>query len=85
MLICMRTTLVLPDALYREVKLLAAEDGRTVTSVVEEALRAAVARHRAGSARVRVDYRVTPYGTGGLQPGIDLSDSAALLDAMGER
>lgn len=82
MLICMRTTLVLPDDVYRGVKRLAADQGRTVTSVVEEALRAALARHLAGSAPARRPYRVRPTGSGGLQPGVDLADSAALLDAM---
>lgn len=85
MLICMRTTLILPDDLYREVKLLAAQDRRTVTSVVEEALRAAVLRHRAAAAPAETPFRVAPSGSGGLQPGVDLSDSAGLLDVMGER
>jgi len=44
MLICMRTTLILPDDLYRELKRVAAAADRTMTSFVEEALRAALAR-----------------------------------------
>lgn len=83
MLICMRTTLILPDDVYRDVKRLAADEGRTVTSVVEEALRAALARHRAAADdAARPPYRVRPTGDGGLQPGVDLTDTAALLDAM---
>lgn len=82
----MRTTLMLPDDLYREVKRLAADSGRTVTSVVEEALRAAVARHRDDGARPGGPaFRVAAVGSGGLQPGIDLTDSATLLDAMESR
>lgn len=80
-LICMRTTLLLPDDLYLQVKRAAAEENRTVTSFVEEALRSALARH-AEPARPAEPYRVTPSGTGGLQPGVDLTDSASLLDAM---
>ncbi|MFC8192962.1 type II toxin-antitoxin system VapB family antitoxin [Cellulomonas sp. NPDC057328] len=78
----MRTTLNIPDDLYREVRTTAAATGRTVTSVVEEALRAALARHRAEQAGARAPYVVAPSGTGGLLPGVDLDDSAALLDAM---
>lgn len=43
----MRTTLNLSDELYRAVKVRAATDGRTVTSVVEEALRTMLAEHLA--------------------------------------
>lgn len=35
----MKTTLLLPDDLYREVKATAALSGRSVTSIVEESLR----------------------------------------------
>lgn len=81
MLICMRTTLLLPDDLYREVKRVAADDGRTVTSFVEEALRAALARRDEQPAN-RPPYRVTPVGGRGVQPGVDLADRAALTDLM---
>jgi hypothetical protein len=40
MLVCMRTTLNLPDALVEAAKAKAAAEGRTLTSVVEEGLRA---------------------------------------------
>ena len=84
MLICMRTTLILPDDVYRDVKRLAADQGRTVTSIVEEALRAALARYRDDptAAARRTPYQVHPTGTGGLQPGVDLTDAAALLELM---
>ncbi len=77
----MRTTLQLPDDLYRDVKTYAAQSGRTVTSVVEEALRLALAR-RADEQAARTPFRVEAVGTGGLLPGVDLDDSATLLDAM---
>jgi len=47
----------------------------------EEALRAALARHAGAAADVSV-YRVGATGSGGLQPGVDLTDAAALLDLM---
>lgn len=77
--------LILPDDLYRDVKRLAADQGRTVTSVVEEALRAALARHHAGVPATPRTYRVQPTGDGGLRPGVDLTDSAALLEVMADR
>lgn len=39
MLICMRTTINLPDSLARAAKVRAAAEGRTFTSLVEEGLR----------------------------------------------
>lgn len=42
MLICVRTTINLPDALVGAVKARAAAEGRTFTSLVEEGLRAAL-------------------------------------------
>ena len=84
MLFCMRTTLHLPDDLYREVKAAAARSGRTVTSVVEDALRAELERFRA-SAADPTPFTIEAVGTGGLLPGVDLDDSATLLDAMEAR
>jgi plasmid stability protein len=40
MLVCMRTTINLPDALAEAAKARAAAEGRTFTSLVEEGLRA---------------------------------------------
>jgi hypothetical protein len=81
----MRTTLMLPDDLYRQVKSAAADADRTVTSFVEEALRAALTRHADAAHPPREPYRVTAAGSGGLQPGIDLTDTVALIDAMESR
>jgi plasmid stability protein len=39
MLVCMRTTINLPDALAEAAKRRAAQEGRTFTSIVEEGLR----------------------------------------------
>jgi predicted transcriptional regulator len=82
MMMCVRTTLILPDDLYRDVKRAAADGDRTVTSFVEEALRAALTRHNASTTAARTPYRVAPAGSGGLQPGVDLTDTAPLLDTM---
>jgi metal-responsive CopG/Arc/MetJ family transcriptional regulator len=75
----MRTTVRLPPGLMAQVKKLARETGRSMTEVIEDALRAAVAR--SGSARPKTVTLVTVSGNG-LQPGVDLDDTSALLDRM---
>lgn len=75
----MRTTLNLPDDVLIQAKQLAVRTGRTLTSVVEEALRASLARREAGPEEV---IELPTSGEGGLRPGVDLDDSAGLLDIM---
>lgn len=77
MLLCVRTTINLPDELYGEVRRRAADEGRTLTSFLEEALRVAVARHDAGE---KPAFVVKPFKGDGVMPGVDLNDSAALLE-----
>lgn len=81
MLICMRTTLNLDDHLVREVKTRAVQQGRTFTSLVEEALQKLINEHE-----VRHGERVElpTWSGGGLVPGVDLDDHEAvkaLLDS----
>jgi Arc/MetJ family transcription regulator len=76
----MRTTINLPDDLLTRVKKMAAEGRTTVTAFVEEALREKLGRRREKARSGAV--RLTTYGKAGLQPGVDLDDSAALLDLM---
>lgn len=78
----MRTTIRLPDDLYREVRVTAASAGGTVTSFIEEALRAALLRAVDPAAGGRTAYLVRPVGAGGTRPGVDLTDSAGLLELM---
>jgi Arc/MetJ family transcription regulator len=76
----MRTTIHLPDDLLARLKRRAADTNRTLTAVIEEALRRALApSRRSGKAP---PARLTTFGAGGLQPGVDLDDSAALLDLL---
>jgi len=74
----MRTTIKIEDALLIEAKTRAAATGRTLNQVVEDALREAFARRRAGSDRLPLPV----FRGGRLAPGVDLDDSAALLDLM---
>ncbi|PYR62325.1 MAG: DUF2191 domain-containing protein [Acidobacteria bacterium] len=76
----MRTTIHLPDDLLAQAKQAAAASRRTLTQVIEEALREALGRRQR---RGRTEApRLPVFGEGGLLPGVDLDDSAALLDAM---
>ena len=78
----MRTTIRLDDDLLAEVKLLAARSGKTLTSVIEDALRETLSRQKEVGERKPV--RLTTVSGQGLQPGIDLDDSASLLAIMEE-
>jgi len=75
----MRTTINIDDALLAEAKQVAARTGRSLTDVVEDALRESLhRRHRTARQAVKLPV----FGEDGLQPGVDLDDSAALLDLM---
>ena len=76
----MRTTIHIPDDLLAEVKKLSADSHTTVTALIEDALRERLSRRRQKSQSKPL--RLTTYGKRGLQPGVDLDDSAALLDLM---
>ncbi len=80
MLRCMRTTIRLDPALLTEAKARAASSGRTLTSLIEEALREAF--NRDSQTPDAEPYRVETFCGSGLQPGVDLDDSAGLADLM---
>jgi hypothetical protein len=75
----MRTTINLDDALLAEAKQVAARTGRSLTAVVEDALRESL-RRRQDTARRALELPV--FGEAGVQPGVDLDDGVALLDLM---
>lgn len=77
MLVCMRTTLNLPDALVEQAKATASREGRTLTSLVEEGLRA-VLQTRATPPPVSLPA----YGSGAGAVLIDLDDREALAAAL---
>lgn len=77
----MRTTIRIDDQLLQEAKLQAARRGTTLTAIIEDALRKSLARQRDSQRREPV--RLVTFGGKGLLPGVDLDDSAALLDLMG--
>ena len=68
------------DQLLRLTKEYAARSDKTLTAVIEDALREMLARQKEADQRSPV--QLTVVSGNGLQPGIDLDDSAALLDYM---
>jgi hypothetical protein len=80
----MRTTLQIDDHLMRQAKKLAAETGRSLTAVVEDALRALLFRAEARNAAEKKRFVLPTFDSGGVMPGVDLDNSAALLDIMEE-
>jgi hypothetical protein len=79
----MRTTIRLNEALLDRAKRRAAEENRTLTSLIEEGV-ALVLAGAGGGRRKRVTLPVS-RSTGGLQPGVDLNDAAGLESVMGDR
>lgn len=76
----MRTTLTIDDHLLAEAKGYAQRHGKTLTAVVQDALREILARrHQAPKKR---PIKLTTFKGEGLQPGVDLDDSASLWDLM---
>jgi hypothetical protein len=80
MLFCMRTTLDLDDQVMRDAKRTAQEHGLTLTGFIEDALRERLARR--GPAKRAATFRLRTFKGNGLQPGVDLDNSAALRDLM---
>ncbi|MFO1200341.1 MAG: type II toxin-antitoxin system VapB family antitoxin [Burkholderiaceae bacterium] len=76
----MRTTVRLDEHLLAQAKQYALTSGKTLTSLIEEALRERLARGAQSERHKPVRLRVCD-GTGVL-PGVDLDDSSALLDVM---
>jgi hypothetical protein len=74
-----RTTVRLPEDLVARAKRKAAADGVSMTALIEEGLRRVLSESGTQAHAKRVLPPVST-ATGGLMPGIDLSDTAALED-----
>ena len=81
----MRTTIRLDDHLLREAKGLALRSGRTLTKVIEDALREALARGSEAPTNTADRVSLPTFTGDGLLPGVDLDDSAGLIDLMERR
>ncbi len=78
MLVCVRTTLNLPDGLVEAAKIRAAAEGRTFTSLVEAGLRSVL------ESETTVDAVVTlpSYGRPGGEMLVDIDDRDAIWAAL---
>ena len=74
-----RTTVRLPRDLLSRAKRKAAAEGRTLTALIEDGLRLVLSGTRMPGKAQRILPRVSK-ATGGLLPGIDISNSAALQE-----
>jgi hypothetical protein len=79
----MRTTVRLDEDIVRRAKALAARTGRSLTKLIEDALRQVLERAE-GPARESRFEMVTFRGEGAIA-GVDLDDSAGLWDAVEDR
>lgn len=77
MIIHMRTTLIIEDALFRELKKRAAAERRTLTDVTQEALRLGLEKR---AARSRKPARLPSFAMG--RPRVDLADRDRLYDVL---
>jgi hypothetical protein len=76
----MRTTIRLNNDLLKRAKKRAADEGRTLTSLVEDGLLLILSKTKANR-RKRIELPVSK-ATGGVLPGIDLNRSSDLEEVM---
>src|SRR5438445_13312583 len=74
----MTTTIQLEDSLLEQARAYAAETGRSLSDVIEDALRQKLVDRRPHAGKNRVKLKT--HGCGGLQPGDDLNNTASRLD-----
>jgi hypothetical protein len=77
----MRTTVRLQEGLISQAKREAERRGETLTALIEQGLRLVLVQPHVRRQRARVSLPVSKSG-GGTLPGVDLNDSASLLDVM---
>jgi len=77
----MGTTVRLQEGLMNQAKREAERRGETLTALIEQGLRLVLAQARTQRQRKPVELPVSVMG-GGVLPGVDLNDTAALLDIM---
>ncbi|MFP3911065.1 MAG: type II toxin-antitoxin system VapB family antitoxin [Desulfobacteraceae bacterium] len=76
----MRTTVRIEDRLLNEAKKVALSSNMTLSGLVENALREMLSRRQNNTEKPKIEL-ITFKGRG-LKHGVDLDDSAALLDLM---
>lgn len=78
----MRTIIRLDDELLKFAKRYAHETGKSLTAIIEDALRHLLPHRTVKQSRKPV--KLTTVSGQGVRPGVDLDDSAALLTFMEE-
>ena len=78
----MRTTIRINDQLLTEAKKVAISSNMTLSTLVENALKEMLGRRQKKKERPKVE--LVTYKGRGLQRGVDLDDSASLLEFMEE-
>lgn len=76
----MRTTIRLNDDLLQRAKKRAADEGRTLTSLIEEGLTVILSEPK-GTPREPIELPVSK-SSGGVLPGVDLNRSSDLEEVM---
>ncbi len=79
----MRTTIRLNDQLLAEAKAYAAEQQRSLTSVIEDALRLLLAAK--DKAPDEKPFKLVTFRGDGLQPGVSLEDKDFLYDELDQK
>lgn len=79
----MRTMLVLNDDIHQQAKEYASHRGKTLSFIVEEALREKLSGRQGPSRRRRV--RLPTFRGDGLMPGLSLDDVGTIYDRMDGR
>jgi hypothetical protein len=76
-----RTTVNIDDDLLTEIKVISARTRRPLGDVIDDALRLMLSQNES-EAPARVTFPI--YGSGGLQPGVDLENKEALAELLGD-
>ena len=76
----MRTTIRIDDRLLKEVKKVAFSSNSTLSNVVENALREMLSRRQKTKEKPKI--KLITFKGRGLRHGVDLDDTAALLEVM---
>jgi hypothetical protein len=77
----LRTTVRLEESLLEQAKVVAAQQNKTLTSLIEEGLYRVIKDAQNPVPRKKVVLPVSTRG-GGTLPGVDINNSAELLDIM---
>ena len=78
----MRTTIDIHDELLDRAKRFASSCNKRLADVVNDALQEALSRVEQPA--TGPPFHLVTYGSGGVRPGIDLSDNGSIQDALDE-